>query len=77
MVRTYDFEELSMFPKGDPQGGQPGNYLVVAAVVIGVAVGIALASITGQSFWMMAGLAAGALVAFWLGRGSDPKQPDS
>ena len=66
-----------MFPQGAPQGGQPGNYLVVAAVVIGVAAGVALASVTGQSFWMIAGLAAGALVAFWLGKGSNPQQPDS
>jgi hypothetical protein len=62
-----------MFPKGSPQRGQPGSYLVVAAVVIGVAGGIALASVTGQSFWMVVGLVAGALVAFWLARRPDPQ----
>ena len=65
-------QELAMLPKGSPPGGQPGNYLVVASVVIGVAAGIVLASLTGQSFCMAAGLVAGALVAFWLARRPDP-----
>jgi len=56
-----------MQPKEPEQGGQPaGSYLAVATVVIGVAAGIAGAAATGKSYFMIAGLAAGALVAVWL-----------
>ncbi len=59
-----------MEPNRPEQGGQPaGSYLVVAVIVIGVAGGIAAAAATGASYWMIVGLAAGALIAFWLARG--------
>ena len=59
-----------MNPRGPEQGGQPaGSYLVVAVIVVGVAGGIAAAAATGASYWMVVGLAAGALVAFWLAKG--------
>lgn len=62
-----------MLPAGSGGGDQqPGNYLVVAVVVIGAAAGISLAAITGQSYFIVGGLAAGALIAFWLGRRTQP-----
>lgn len=62
-----------MLPTGpEPGQPQPGNYLVVAAVVIGTAAGIALAAATGQSYCIAGGLVSGALVAFWLARRSQP-----
>lgn len=66
-------QEAPMLPAGSGGGDQqPGNYLVVAVVVIGAAAGISLAAITGQSYFIVGGLAAGALIAFWLGRRTQP-----
>ena len=66
-------QEMPVPPKGPEQGDPPaGSYLVVAAVVIGVAGGIAVAAATGESYFMIAGLAAGALVAVWLSKRQDP-----
>jgi hypothetical protein len=62
-------QEVIVIPKGpEQQGGQGGNYLVVAAIVIGVAAGIALAAVTGESYFMIGGLVVGAAVAYWLAR---------
>jgi hypothetical protein len=58
-----------MMPKGpEQQGKADGSYVMVVAVVLGVAVGIALASVTGEGYFIMGGLAAGAVVALWLAR---------
>jgi F0F1-type ATP synthase assembly protein I len=58
-----------MIPQKPDQQGQPrGSYLVVAAIVIGVALGIALASVTRQPAFMLGGLVAGAAIAYWLAR---------
>jgi hypothetical protein len=58
-----------MIPRGPEQQDEPGgSYLVVVAVVIGVAAGIALASVTREAYFIMGGLVAGAIVALWLGR---------
>jgi hypothetical protein len=60
---------MAMIPRGPEQQGEPGgNYLVVVAVVIGVAAGIALASVTQEAYFIVGGLAAGAAVAFWLAK---------
>lgn len=50
----------------DSDGGAPrvGNYPAVGAVVIGLAVGISIAAVTREAAFMLAGLAAGALVAY-------------
>ena len=58
-----------MLPKKPQPGGQPrGSYAVVAVLVIGLAAGISATAVTGQSYWMIVGLAASALAAFWLGK---------
>lgn len=48
----------------------PGsNYPAVGAVVIGLSVGIAIAAVTEEAVFMLAGLVAGAAAALWLSRG--------
>jgi hypothetical protein len=55
----------------DERDGQPplgSNYPAVGAVIIGLALGIAAASVTRQAALMLVGLGLGAAVAVWLSR---------
>jgi hypothetical protein len=55
----------------DRRDGRPSpgsNYPVVGVVVIGLALGIAAAAVTGQAVLMLVGLGLGAAVSFWLSR---------
>ena len=47
---------------------QAGSYPAVGAVVIGLALGIVIAAVTREAAFMLAGLVAGALVAYLVSR---------